>query len=147
MKDLLWAMDPEKDSAFEMYEQLRNFGQELFDHTGIEFTSADAWPELKQVILPLAYKRHLLLIFKEVMHNSMKHAQATATHLDAEQHNGLLTLRFSDNGIGFSQNGETASGHGLKNVIRRAEIIKATHAFRSHGSGMQFEIIIDLHKN
>lgn len=147
MKDLLWAMDPEKDSAYETYEQLRNFGHELFDHTGIEFTSAEAMPELKNITLPLAYKRHLLLIFKEVMHNSMKHAQATATHLDAEQHNGSLTLRFADNGKGFFQQGESASGYGIKNVIKRAEIIQATHTFHSTGSGMQFEITINIHQN
>ncbi len=147
MKDLLWAMDPEKDSAFETYEQLRNFGHELFDHTGIEFTSSDPLPEFKNVILPLAYKRHLLLIFKEVMHNSMKHAHATSTHLDAEQRNGSLTLRFSDNGKGFSTNGDSSNGYGIKNVIKRAEIIHAKHSFHSNGSGMQFEITIDIHKN
>ncbi len=147
MKDLLWAMDPEKDSAYETYEQLRNFGHELFDHTGIEFTSAEVLPELKNVILPLAYKRHLLLIFKEVMHNSMKHAQATTTHLDAEQHNGSLTLRFSDNGKGFSPTGDSSNGYGMKNVIKRAHIIHAKHGFFSNGSGMQFEITIDIHKN
>lgn len=147
MKDLLWAMDPEKDSAFETYEQLRNFGQELFDHTGIEFTSAEALPEMKNVILPLSYKRHILLIFKEVMHNSMKHAQATSMHLDVEQHNGSLTMRFSDNGKGFSRESVSASGHGIKNVIKRAEIINARHAFHSNGNGMQFEITIDIYKN
>lgn len=147
MKDLLWAMDPEKDSAFETYEQLRNFGHELFDHTGIEFSSSDPLPEFKNIILPLSYKRHLLLIFKEVMHNSMKHAHANTTHLDAEQHNGTLTFRFSDNGKGFSPDGDSSNGYGIKNVIKRAEIIQAKHAFYSNGSGMQFEITFDIHKN
>ncbi len=144
MKDLLWAMDPEKDSVYETYQQLKNFGQELFDHTGIEFNAHNIPVELKEIDLPLAYKRHILLIFKEIMHNSLKHAHPNHTFLDLENNNGNLILRFGDDGPGFSPQMENGHGNGIKNVMRRAEIIQAQAGFRMNGKGTLFEINISL---
>jgi ligand-binding sensor domain-containing protein/signal transduction histidine kinase len=144
MKDLLWAMDPEKDSLFHMYTQLKNFGEELFDHTGIEFNANGINEELKSYDLPLSYKRHILLIFKEVMHNSLKHAQPVSTFLDIEKSNGTLTLRFGDNGKGFDMSNGSMNGNGIKNVKRRAEIIHADTNLRSNGTGTFFELKLNL---
>lgn len=144
MKDLLWAMDPEKDSLFHMYAQLKNFGEELFDHTGIEFNANGINEELKNYDLPLSYKRHILLIFKEVMHNSLKHAQPISTYLDLEKTNGSLTLRFGDNGKGFDMSNGSMNGNGIKNVKRRSEIIHADTNLRSNGTGTLFELKLNL---
>jgi ligand-binding sensor domain-containing protein/signal transduction histidine kinase len=144
MKDLLWAMDPEKDSLFHMYAQLKNFGEELFDHTGIEFNANGINDELKNYDLPLSYKRHILLIFKEVMHNSLKHAQPVSTFLDLEKTNGTLTLRFGDNGKGFDMSNGSMNGNGIKNVKRRAEIIHAITHLRSNGTGTLFELKLNM---
>ena len=37
MRDFLWALDPKKDSAHDAAVLLKDFGQELFDKTNIEF--------------------------------------------------------------------------------------------------------------
>ena len=74
MKDMLWAMDPDKDSVYDLYSQIREFGLELFDNTGVLFEAGDVSEDLKEQIISPAHKRHVLLIFKEVMHNSLKHA-------------------------------------------------------------------------
>lgn len=144
MKDLLWAMDPEKDSLYHMYIQLKNFGEELFDHTGIEFNANDVQEELKNFDLPLSYKRHILLIFKEIMHNSLKHAIPVSTFLDLEKNNGTLTFRFGDNGKGFDTSNGSLNGNGIKNVKRRAEIIHADISLRSNGTGTIFELKMSL---
>ncbi|MFI5219112.1 MAG: two-component regulator propeller domain-containing protein [Bacteroidia bacterium] len=144
MKDLLWAMDPEKDSLYHMYAQLKNFGEELFDHTGIEFNANGVNDELKNYDLPLSYKRHILLIFKEVMHNSLKHASPHSTFLDLEKNNGSLTLRFGDNGKGFDTGNGSMNGNGIKNVNRRAELIHADINLRSNGTGTVFELKLNL---
>jgi ligand-binding sensor domain-containing protein/signal transduction histidine kinase len=144
MKDLLWAMDPEKDSLYHMYLQLKNFGEELFDHTGIEFNANGVNEELKSFDLPLSYKRHILLIFKEVMHNSLKHAKPSSTFLDLEKTNGSLTLRFGDDGKGFDMSNGSMNGNGIKNVKRRAEIIHADTKLRSTGTGTLFELKLNL---
>lgn len=55
------------------------------------------------------------------MHNSLKHAHSTTTHLDLVKDENRIKFRFRDNGTGFKMNGHNV-GHGLNNVKRRAQI-------------------------
>ncbi len=139
MKDMLWAMDPDKDSVYDLYQQIREFGLELFDNTGVLFEADNISDELKDRIISPAHKRHVLLIFKEVMHNSLKHAHGTLTHFDLSRENGHLKFRFRDNGEGFKMNGGPV-GHGLNNVKRRAGLINASINIKSEGTGTVAEL-------
>jgi ligand-binding sensor domain-containing protein/two-component sensor histidine kinase len=144
MKDMLWAMDPEKDSVYDLYNQIREFGRELFDSTGIEFESGDISPQLKDKIISPSNKRHVLLIFKEVMHNSLKHAHGSATSLDLVANGKAVKFRFRDNGVGFMLNGN-GSGRGLENVKRRARMIHAHISIHSdNGSGTVAELDVPV---
>ena len=139
MKDMLWAMDPDKDSVYDLYNQIKEFGQELFDNTGIEFEAADIPGALKSNIISPAHKRHVLLIFKEVMHNSLKHANGNTTALEIEMNGSYIKFRFRDNGTGFKLNGH-GIGRGLENVKRRAQQIQAVIKINSENSGTVAEL-------
>lgn len=141
MKDMLWAMDPDKDSLYDLYSQIKEFGQELYDNTGIEFTAADIPNTFRGKILSPASKRHILLIFKEMMHNSLKHSGGNATALDLVQNNGHIIIRFRDNGKGFRLNGHS-TGRGLDNVKRRAGQIHAGISIHSEEKGTVAELEI-----
>ena len=77
MKDLLWALNPEQDTVKDIYFQIKDFGDELFDQTGVEFQSEGIEEVLSDRLLPMEYKRHVLLIFKEIMNNALKHSDCT----------------------------------------------------------------------
>jgi len=64
-------------------------------------------------------------MFKEIIYNAARHAQAT--RVEVRFHAGPRQLRLSvqDNGIGFDQ-GQTRSGNGLKNLRRRAADLGGT---------------------
>lgn len=143
MKDMLWAMDPDKDSVHDLYSQIREFGLELFDNTGVLFEAGDIPDDLKERIISPAHKRHVLLIFKEVMHNSLKHANSTATMLELVKDENLIKFRFRDNGTGFKMNGNN-TGHGLNNVKRRASLINARIDVHSEGDGTVAELDVPL---
>ncbi len=143
MKDMLWAMDPDKDSVYDLYSQIREFGQELFDNTGVLFDAQTIADDLKDKIISPADKRHVLLIFKEVMHNSLKHAGSTNTNLELVQDEHLIKFRFKDNGTGFKMNGHNV-GHGLNNVKRRAQMIHARIDIHSEGTGTVAELDLPL---
>ena len=66
-------------------------------------------------------QRDLVLIFKEALHNILKHAQATHVGVVLTQVRGLLTLTIQDNGRGFDPAGSSNGGMGLTNLRRRAE--------------------------
>ncbi len=143
MKDMLWAMDPDKDSVYDLYSQIREFGLELFDNTGILFDAEEISAELKARIISPAHKRHVLLIFKEVMNNSLKHAHSTNTHLDLVKDDNHIKFRFRDNGKGFKMNGHNV-GHGLNNVKRRAHLIHAEMNIHSEGDGTVAELDLPI---
>lgn len=143
MKDMLWAMDPDKDSVYDLYSQIREFGLELFDNTGVLFDAEDIADDLKTKIISPAHKRHVLLIFKEVMNNSLKHAHSSTTHLDLIAEESSIKFRFRDNGKGFKMNGHNV-GHGLNNVKRRAEMIHADITIHSEGDGTVAELDLQM---
>lgn len=82
---------------------------------------ADAAPAFNQ--MPMNQRRDLVLMFKEALHNLMKHAQATKADITLAQSSASLALTVADNGRGFDPATVTASsggGMGLTNLQRRA---------------------------
>lgn len=122
MKDLLWVLDPEKDSVLDLVLLLKDFGDELFDKTGVAFRAEGITDALAEPILPMNYKRHIVLIFKEVMNNALKHANCQNVILKIEFVPGRLHVCFSDDGEGFEVE-KGRIGHGINNLYDRAEKI------------------------
>jgi hypothetical protein len=143
MKDLLWAMDPGKDSLNDLYLQMRHFGESLYDQTGVEFVAGDADDKWSEIHLPLAQKRHVLLIFKEAMHNSLKHSHSSKIELGAFRQNGHVAFTLRDNGKGFKFDWDIA-GNGLRNVKKRAEQIKGRLEIFSDKEGTKIELKVPI---
>jgi len=143
MKDMLWAMDPDKDSVYELYNQIRDFGQGLFDETGVLFESDDISDVLQDKMVSPAQRRHVLLIFKEVMHNALKHSGGSDVKLSLKAEEKRILFSFRDNGTGFRMNGQNV-GHGLNNVKRRAQMIDAEISIQSEGDGTIAQLVLPL---
>ncbi|MEZ4885119.1 MAG: two-component regulator propeller domain-containing protein [Chitinophagales bacterium] len=144
MKDLLWALDPSKDSIYDLAIMLKDFGDELFDKTGIHFHSEGIRPLLKTRKLPMHYKRHIVLIFKEAMNNTLKHAGCHNTLLAFDYNgNGHLQISFKDDGHGF-EIPKVKEGNGLLNIQDRAERINADLAIQPHNQGTAIVLQCDL---
>lgn len=66
-------------------------------------------------------------IIQEVLNNSIKHACATAIHLELNYLEEHVEIQLSDNGRGFDQKKseqDARRGTGLMNIIRRAALIE-----------------------
>ena len=120
MKDFLWHIDPEKDTLYHLAEEWKNFG-EIFDRTDIAFQLAGLTPEFDTVRLPLEWKQHLHLIFKEAMHNVIKHAaHCKNVTLAIVLSDGSLQVCLTNDGKGFDvANGRR--GNGIQNMRQRAQ--------------------------
>ncbi len=69
---------------------------------------------------------HIYRIVQEIIHNTFKHANASELVIDFQKQKGNLILSSFDNGRGYNYEKvihETA-GLGLKNLLRRTEIMK-----------------------
>ncbi|GAB4187292.1 MAG: hypothetical protein Kow00108_24280 [Calditrichia bacterium] len=139
MKDLVWAIDSRKDTWGDLinrmkehvYGFLKNEKMEIhFVIEGINL-SANIHPELRQ---------NLFLIFKEAVHNTMKHSEADALNIRIINSTNRFTMCIEDNGKGFRLN-NTHQGNGLRSMKRRAEKIEGELLIRSQ-SGTKIDLIL-----
>jgi len=67
-------------------------------------------------------RQNLYLIFKEAIHNSLKHSNCSEITLDADVNGKKLNMVLRDNGEGFDKD-EKGTGNGMNNMINRAILI------------------------
>ena len=67
-------------------------------------------------------RRQMFLVFKEAMHNAVRHSRCTEIHVDFGLEAQHLVLQVTDNGAGFYADGAT-EGHGLTSMYARARAI------------------------
>ena len=125
-KDLIWAMNPKEDTLYDFTVRLKDFGNELFENTGINFTTEGFSDEYRNVNLHMNSKRHLIYIFKEGMNNILKYSRCTnvklSFHFDNNKNELEVTLK--DDGIGFDP-ASCTKGYGLRNIYSRSKQIEA----------------------
>lgn len=75
--------------------------------------------EVAPVLPSLTAQRHLLLAFKEALHNIRKHSAASRVTVSLFGEGEQLRLRITDDGVGFDP-AAPVEGHGLANLRHRA---------------------------
>ncbi|MEO6693861.1 MAG: two-component regulator propeller domain-containing protein [Ignavibacteria bacterium] len=121
-KDLIWAMNPQEDSLYDFAVRLRDFGNELFENTGMQFYTEEINDELRNIVLSMNSKRHLIYIFKEGMNNILKYAGCKNVNLKFTLYDDDIEILLSDDGVGFDID-NCPKGYGLKNIFSRAKQI------------------------
>lgn len=124
MRDFIWVLDPDNDNLFETLLRLQDFANGIFEYAPIHYRTIGIEEELKTIILPGNVRRHLLLIFKEVINNCLKYSKAQNAQLEIYQRKGIIILKFWDDGIGFDWD-TSNGGNGLRNIKTRAQKIGA----------------------
>jgi ligand-binding sensor domain-containing protein/signal transduction histidine kinase len=118
MSDIVWAVDPELDRLAELVQRMRRFASDVVSADGIRLQFRAPAAEL-DVPMGADLRRQLFLIFKESLHNAVRHSGATEIEVELGVKGGWLQLEIRDNGRGF----DTASasvGHGVKSIRDRA---------------------------
>ncbi len=123
-KDFIWAIDPQKDSLYELIIRLKDFGDEIFGNTDVNFNVEGISEELQKASLDMDWKRHLMLIFKEGMNNSLKHSNSKTVSLTSSIKEDEFELILEDDGSGFEID-INLKGNGLKNMRKRADLLNA----------------------
>ncbi|WP_166967389.1 tetratricopeptide repeat-containing sensor histidine kinase [Yeosuana marina] len=84
-------------------------------------------------------------IIQELIHNVIKHANATEALVQLNNHEDKLIITVEDNGQGFDTN-SSENGIGLQNIKSRVNFLKANLDISSSKKGTTFSIEIDLNK-
>jgi ligand-binding sensor domain-containing protein len=119
MDDIIWAINPEKDSLDDLLLRMREFAIPLLEAKNIRF---DFHMHAAENIKPsMEMKRNIYLVFKEAIFNVVKHSGCTAVKIRGEFGAKDFLVSVSDNGRGFNT-GQISSRNGLKNMRKRASI-------------------------
>ncbi|RZK63136.1 MAG: hypothetical protein EOO59_00605 [Hymenobacter sp.] len=89
--------------------------------------------------------QYLYLIYKEALHNAVKHAQrATLVSVRIFADGPHLGLRVQDDGQAAATAPGRAGGHGLRNMRQRAEALGGTLHAAASPAGFALEVSLPL---
>jgi signal transduction histidine kinase len=121
MNDIVWAINPKRDTLRDLMRRMREFAGEIFANRDIEFElsapAADAYLKLGGDV-----RRTVFLIFKEAINNIVRHSDCDRVDVELRVDGSLLGLTVSDDGKGFEITRESA-GNGLASMRSRAASI------------------------
>lgn len=141
-KDILWSLNPKNDTLNQLIDHIKEFGNEMFNDMPAQFKHNIEIPD-NDIVLSLDMNRNMLLIFKESIHNALKHSKASEVYFKAKLNNKLLLLSLEDNGPGFDVN-HAKSGHGMNNMYVRAERIGADLNIISNTDGTAICLLVNF---
>ncbi|MFN3555054.1 MAG: response regulator [Bacteroidales bacterium] len=96
--------------------------------------------------LSASSQTHLYRIVLELINNTLKHSGAQKVQLEIQQLDGVITIRYHDNGKGFDFENIYArkeGGQGLKNIISRVNFLNGKGGYQNYQPGkMEFYLEI-----
>lgn len=121
MSDIVWVVNPEKDSLHDLIIRLKNSYSEILSSMNCELKIKDI-QKLKRIKIPIDIKQNLYLILKEAFNNAIKHSKASLILMSFETEDDFLKIILRDNGIGMDLN-KIIFGNGISNMKKRAQSI------------------------
>jgi signal transduction histidine kinase len=136
MGDIVWSVSPDHDGAGDLTIHMRDFASQVFTAYGMEYElHIDERADL--VVPDQESRKNIFLVFKEAIHNSLRHAKASKIVVTVTAVAGEFVMTVQDNGCGFDFNAsshgvhktdashEVVRGHGLRSMTKRAHDIRA----------------------
>jgi ligand-binding sensor domain-containing protein/signal transduction histidine kinase len=136
MSDIVWAINPKRDHLSDLTQRMRRFASDVLNARDIGFRFRAPASE-KDIRLGVDLRREVYLMFKESVNNLVKYSECTEAELEFKIEADWLTIRVSDNGVGFDVEGAAngnhsgMGGHGLASMRRRAEALGGSYLVES----------------
>ena len=142
ISDIVWSINPGKDTLEELVHKIQIFAIESLESIDINlhFEVPDPLPAMA---IPLEYRRHLYLIFKEGINNIAKYSGAQNVHFSIEVNGNNLVMALRDDGSGFSLD-DKSNGNGIGNIRSRAAEMKARLRMHSSPGGTVVEVTVNI---
>jgi signal transduction histidine kinase len=142
LEEIVWAVNPRKDTLSDLVDYLSHYANEFFRPTEIRCRQ-DLPLIIPEKTLSAETRHHLFLACKEALNNIQKHAHASEVWLRLAISNSCLELTIEDNGIGFST--KLKPGNGLQNIQTRLAAIGGRFQLDSSpGKGTRVIMLFEL---
>ena len=117
LREVVWVIDQGTIRLPDLIQKLVERAERVLH--GMELSS-ELPSDCPDLVVPLTFKRHLIMFFREAIYNCARHANATKVQVFVTTGNGKLCLRISDNGCGFDRD-KLQEGWGLDSMDKRAK--------------------------
>ncbi|MEM6326700.1 MAG: triple tyrosine motif-containing protein, partial [Bacteroidota bacterium] len=118
LRDIVWTINPEHDTLEALVRRMRAVARQLLARH--QHSLRVELPD-EQRAVPMPIRHDLLLLYKEALHNVVRHAEAGQVQVVLGRENGSILLSVEDDGRGFDPLGAGSRGHGLRSMRQRAE--------------------------
>jgi prepilin-type processing-associated H-X9-DG protein len=133
LKEVIWATKPENDNLNALQSHLVTIVSEMLADTSIQLILDVDEAENEVEVSPM-HRQHVFQFVREVVHNCIKHAQATTFYFSLKIKVNTVFIHLKDNGIGFSPD-TIKEGNGSQSLRRRAKAIDAHFSVTSSPGG------------
>lgn len=125
MDEILWAVNPRRDTLRDFTSYVCGYAQEFFKHTPIQcFFDVD--PEMSSAPLDLPLRRSLLMAIKETFNNALKYSDAATIKVEIRWQRQTLVVVVTDDGCGFDPAKLNSERNGLANMSQRMKELGGT---------------------
>lgn len=132
LREVVWMLDQEHILLPALMDKLAERAERVLQ--GVQL-SVERSPEVPDVEVSLNCKRHLIMFFKEAVHNCARHAKAAHVIVSIQvEKDRLLRVSVQDDGCGFDP-AVKPTGWGLGNMKKRAEELHGELELSSTPSG------------
>ena len=139
LRDVIWVVDQTRVRLSQLVESLIKRAQMILNNVELTIQTSPKTPDL---IVPLSFKRHLIMFFKEAVHNCARHADATKVTVAVLTEMDQLKLIVSDNGCGFDLN-KKHEGWGMDSMHKRAvELGGEMEIVSQSGGGTTISLVV-----
>jgi signal transduction histidine kinase len=144
MDEILWAVNPRRDTLRDFTAYVCNYAQEYLKPTPIQcLFKID--PEMLAATFNLPFRRSLLMAIKETLNNAVKYSEATELCLQIQWQDQRLIVVVQDNGKGFDPAVIKSERHGMTNMAERMKELGGSCRVTSKpGEGCRIEFNVPL---
>lgn len=142
MNEIIWAMNEKNDTLEDLLFYSRNYAVKYCEENNLTCTVSLPDP-IQKMPVSSELRRNVFLIFKESLHNIVKHSGAKKVTITIQTEINL-EVTIEDNGKGILDAQNIISGNGLLNMQKR--IISMNGNFRyfnSHGFTILFSVPLE----
>jgi signal transduction histidine kinase/ligand-binding sensor domain-containing protein len=143
MSDIVWSINPQRDHVSDLAQRMRRFAGEVLGARDIDFEFS-APVAAGQTAVRAEVRRQTFLIFKECVHNILRHAGCTSVDVALRIEQRRLLLRVEDDGKGVARSPD-GQGHGIVSMEQRARAMGGSFEIASEpGRGTAVTLIVPL---
>jgi signal transduction histidine kinase len=131
----------QSENSTDLFRLFTRFAEQIEERSGFKINSTSRG---EPKFMSAKRMRQLFYIFREIMNNIEKHADATRVSIEVVWDRDCLSLLVSDNGKGFDPDAMQYAGHyGLRFMRERAELLNSMLSIQS-ATGLGTTILLQV---